>query len=130
MAEPLRYRRPNSDTPLDARTRPRLVTPSLADELGERQFTVDTSSETLLETLRFRRDFGDNPAFEAALRAQVDATRPLRHASLATVAAVERDDTALCLISKLPSGRRLSELPPADSGWTSALKTVRELLPA
>jgi hypothetical protein len=102
----------------------------VSDGLGDRHVSLESGSEACLETRRFETRFGDSAGFEPALRAQVDRLRLVRHAALATIVAVERRDNALCLMSRMPSGRRLFELAEADDGWAFALKMVREMLPA
>jgi len=129
MPEPLPYRRPPPDAP-ESGSRSRSSIPSVSDGLGDRHVSLESGSEACVETRRFDTRFSDADGFETALRAQVDRLRPIRHTALATIVAVERRDNALCLISRLPSGRRLFELAESDDGWAFALKVVREMLPA
>jgi hypothetical protein len=86
--------------------------------------------DTLIEHLRLRREFSESPEFESALRARVARVGRLTHPAFATVLSVERTAAGLAVISKYPSGRRLSELAPIDNGLTLALDLIRHVTPA
>jgi len=101
------------------------------DLFGERHLKFDHSVGASLETLHINKAFATEPAFEAALRARVDELRQVQHPSLATVHGVERrDGDELCLVSKLTSGRRVSELVPKAHGAAFALELLRLVTPA
>ncbi len=119
---------PTADEPL---ARVRSYTSGFADELGDRQLVFDHATATSLEVLRLKKAFSDSPEFEAALRARVEETRHLQHPSLATIHGVERrGEDGLCLISKLTSGRRVSELVSKAHGAAFALELIRLVTPA
>ena len=117
-----------SETP---QPRARSYTPGFADELGDRQMAFDHATATSLEVLRFKKEFGDAPEFEAALRARVEAFRDLQHPSLSTVRSVERmEPEGLALVSKHVTGRRVSELLSKARGPVFALELIRQVTPA
>lgn len=118
--------RPDGDS---ARRAP-LAPGGFADELGERSLSFNHATETLVETLRLRREFADAPAFESALRARVDRVGRLPHPAFATIQSVARHETGLLLVSAYASGRRLSELTPIDHGFALALDVIRRITPA
>src|SRR5678815_1619447 len=93
-----------------------------SDGLGDWYVAFESGSEACIETRCFDVSLGDSAAFESALREQVDRLQRLRHPALATIRTVERRDHALCLISRVPSGRRLFELVEEENGWAFALK--------
>jgi len=101
-----------------------------SDGLGDRYVAFESGSEACIETRCFDVSLGDSAAFESALREQVERLQTLRHPALTTIRTVERRDHVLCLISRVPSGRRLFELVEEENGWAFALKVVREVLPA
>ena len=101
-----------------------------ADELGDRSYSFDSANDTIIETLRLRRELGESLAFDGALRARVEKVGRLANPALASVQSVERTDTALFLISKYPSGRRLTELSAADAGPGLAFDVIRRVTPA
>ncbi len=106
-------------------------TAGFADALGTRHLKFDHAAGASLEILNVRADLGDVPAFEAALRARVEEVRHVQHPSLATIHGVERRaGEGLCLISRLTSGRRVSELAPKAQGVTFALELLRLVTPA
>jgi hypothetical protein len=106
-------------------------TAGFSDELGARQLKFDHAAGASLEVLRIRQEFADSPSFEAALRTRVDEMRNVQHPSLATIHGVERrDGEGLCLVSRLTSGRRISELAPKAQGPTFALELLRLVTPA
>ena len=85
-----------------------------------------------LELLRFKREFGDAPAFEKALRERVELLTHFHHPSVAAVRGVERldDGEGLVVVSKLTPGRRLSDLLVKARGPVFALELIRQLTPA
>ena len=97
----------------------RLAPAGFLDELGQRSLSFNPATETIVETLRLRREFADSPPFEAALRGRVAQVGRLPDSGLAAVQSVERTDAGLALISKYASGRRLSELAAIDAGHRS-----------
>jgi hypothetical protein len=120
---------PEAPTP----RRERRYTPGFADGLGDRLLTYDPATTTSLELLRFKREFSESPAFEAALRERVDQLKHVRHPSLATVLAVEHLEPeaggCLALVSKHTAGRRLSELLSKARGPVFALEFLRQVTP-
>src|SRR5215217_7061692 len=84
--------------------------PGFADAIGERVLVFETSNSSWIERLRFAREFSDAPAFESALREQLDAVGAFRHVALGTMRGVERAGNDLVLISNVNAGRRLSEV--------------------
>ena len=104
--------------------------PGFVDELGDRSLSFDSATETLVETLRLRREFSDAPGFEAALRERVARVGQLKHPAFATVQSVVRTDAGLQMVSAYASGRRLSELAPIDNGFALALDVIRRITPA
>lgn len=109
-----------------------LYTCSFSDGLGDRLLTFDNSTGMSLEFLRFKKEFGDSPAFEKALRERVELLSHFQHSSVATVRAVERlaGGEGLAVVSKLTPGRRLTDLLSKARGPVFALELVRQLTPA
>ena len=106
-------------------------TAGFADALGARHLKFDHAAGASLEILTVRPDFGDVPEFEAALRARAEDVRHIQHPSLATIHGIDRRaGEGLCLISRLTSGRRVSELAPKAQGMTFALELLRLVTPA
>ena len=112
----------------------RLYTPSFSDGLGDRLLMFDNNTGLSLELLRFKKEFTDSAAFEAALRERLEQLKTFHHPSVAAVRSVERLDAdaggGLALVSKLTPGRRLSDLLPKARGPVFALELVRQLTPA
>src|SRR6187399_2171905 len=108
----------------------RLAPAGFLDELGQRSLSFNPATETIVETLRLRRDFSDSPQFEDALRGRVAQVGRLPDSALASIQSVERTDAGLALISKYASGRRLSELAAIDAGPSLAFDVIRRVLPA
>ena len=108
----------------------RLAPAGFVDELGERSLSFDPISETIVETLRLRREFAESLAFDSALRARVDRVGRLSDPALAKIQSVERTDAGLLLVSKYASGRRLSELSAIDAGPGLAFDVIRRVIPA
>jgi len=107
----------------------RPTTPDFMDELGERMLGPGADG-TLLQTLRFRREFAESLEFERALRVRFDEVRHLTHPSLATVHSVLRTDkTGLSLVSAHVPGKRLSAMSPDDWGPAFAMNVVRTVTP-
>src|SRR5687768_2454992 len=106
-------------------------TASLADGLGDRVLMHDGLS-TSLELLRFKREFSDSPAFEAALRDRTALVRTLEHPSIAPIRSVDRRGTydGLTLSSSILEGRRLSEMLKAARGSAFALDFLGQVGPA
>lgn len=127
MAEPLKYRRPQP-APEDARWRTALLTPGHSDQLGDRQVSFEPGSDSCIEILRVRASFAESPAFEAALRARLEALRHVEHPSLASARSVERTTNGLFLESRVAAGRRLVDVVGPHNGWTFALAVLRDVL--
>ena len=105
--------------------------PGFSDALGDRQIEVDASLGTTVEILRFKKELGEVPSFEAALRKRVDELRRLLHPSLPTLRGVDRAaDGRLALISDHIPGRRLSEILQTVRGPVFATELIRQLTPA
>jgi hypothetical protein len=111
--------------------REHLYTLGFTDGLGERLLLFDHGTATSLELLRFKREFSDAPAFEAALRARVEELKQFHHPSVATVRSVGRLEAGgrLVLVSNHTAGRRLSDLIPKASGPVFALELIRHVTP-
>lgn len=123
------HHRPESGAQ-NSRVQPRPSTRAASDGLGDRYVSFEAGSEACIETRFFAARLGDAAGFEPALRAQVERFGALRHPALTTVREVSRHERALCLVSRVPSGRRLFELVEEENGWAFALKVAREVLPA
>ncbi len=106
-------------------------TPGLSDGLGDRLLMFDDTAAATLELLRFRRAFGESPAFEAALRQRVEELKDFAHPSIATIRSVQRlgDDGGLTLVSDHVTGRRLSEVLHESRGRKLAVELLRQLTP-
>ena len=106
-------------------------TPGTSDGLGDRLLMFDNSTASSLELLRFKAEFSDQPAFEAALRRRFDQFERFRHPQVAVVRAVKwlGDGEGLALVSEHVAGRRLSELVGEASGPMLAMELVRQLAP-
>jgi hypothetical protein len=111
---------------------PRSSQPAFSDGLGERQRAFDNATGATIEMLRLRKELGESPGFEAALRKRVDDLQRLLHPSLATLHGVERlpQDSTLALISNHVPGRRLSEILQSARGPVFAVELLRQLTPA
>jgi hypothetical protein len=109
-----------------------LTRPGFTDWLGDRLLSMDNAIGTTVELLRFRKELGQTPAFEVALRQRVDDARRMLHPSLATARSVERlpQDGSLALVSEHVPGRRLSEILQTARGPVFALELIRQLTPA
>jgi hypothetical protein len=106
-------------------------TAGFVDAFGTRHLKFDHAAGASLEILLVREEFAASPAFEAALRARVDEARHLQHPSLATIHGVERrEGDGLCLVSRLTTGRRISELAGKAQGAAFALELLRLVTPA
>jgi hypothetical protein len=105
-------------------------TPGFVDALGERFLEFDLESGTGIERLHFRRDFSASPAFESALRDQIERFEYFRHPAIAIARAATRlPSGALVLESRHVAGRRLSEVGLTRNTGL-ALEVVRQLTPA
>ena len=106
-------------------------TPGLSDGLGDRLLMFDNTSSASLEMLRFKRTFGEHPAFERKLRNRVARLESFTHASVAPVRAVEwlSADEGLALISNHVEGRRLSEVLHDARGPRFATELVKQVTP-
>jgi hypothetical protein len=105
--------------------------PGFSDALGDRQISVDATLGTTIETLKFKKEFGQSAPFEAALRTRVDDLRRLLHPSLPTLRGVDQlDDGTLALVSDHIPGRRLSEILQTVRGPVFAVELIRQLTPA
>jgi len=106
-------------------------TAGFSDALGDRVLMFDEATSTSLELLRFKREIGESPGFESALRSRVEQLASLRHAALGTVKTIERrDQDGLMLVSKQAAGRRLSEILHAARGAAFALDFLNQIGPA
>lgn len=128
MAEPLKY--PGSQEPdeVELRRRPAFLTPGYSDRLGDRRGSFEPGSDSCIEILRFAPLLAGSPAFESALRARVEALRHLDHPCLANAQLVERTGSDLFLQTRVPAGRRLTDVIGPHDGWTVALAVVRDIL--
>jgi hypothetical protein len=106
-------------------------TPGHSDGLGDRLLMFDNTTASSLELLRFKREFSDSAAFEAALRRRIDELDGFSHPAVAKVRAVDRlgPGEGLALISNYTPGRRLSEIVHEARGPTFALELIRQLTP-
>ena len=115
-------------------TRPGLAswyTPGLSDGFGDRLLMFDNSTASPLELLRFKKEFGSAPAFEAAVRQRFQQLNRLSHPSIGRVRAVRwLDSGGLALVSNQIPGRRLSEILYEARGPTYAMELIRQLTPA
>jgi eukaryotic-like serine/threonine-protein kinase len=85
-------------------------TEGFSDRFGDRLLLFDNQGPGL-ELLRFHRELGALPEFEAALRARVEALAPFLHPGFARVRSLTRlddPDPRLALVSELAEGERLS----------------------
>ncbi|HEX5213945.1 MAG TPA: hypothetical protein VFV98_00700, partial [Vicinamibacterales bacterium] len=106
-------------------------TPGLTDGLGDRLLMFDNTASSL-ELLRFRRTFGDQPAFEAELRRRVDELKHFMHPAMARVRAVDSlgDGAGLALISNYVDGKRLIDVLHDARGASFATSLIQQIVPA
>ena len=106
--------------------------PGLSDGLGDRLLMFDNTASASLELLRFRRDLGDVPVFEAAVRQRLRELERFDHAGIARVRAFKSlgDGEGLALVSNHTAGQRLSEVLHAARGPALGLDLIRQLTPA
>jgi len=122
---------PTQATDAAAAAKGRSVTAGFSDGLGDRQLMFDPATATSFELLHIKKEFADNPDFEAALGARIEELRNVQHPSLASIHGMERRaDGALLMASKLVSGRRVSELIAKARGAAFAIELIRLLTPA
>lgn len=107
-----------------------LCTPGFVDGFGERLLLFDAPTATSLELLRFKREFSESLAFEAALRDRVDQFKHVQDSAIAPVRAVDHfESEGLLLVSKHVTGHRLSELLPKSKGPAVAADMIRQVVP-
>ncbi len=106
--------------------------PGLSDGLGDRLLMFDNTGSASLELLRFKKEFTEKPAFEAALRERIRQLERFTHPSVGRVRAVKwlADNEGLALVSDHVSGRRLSEVLQNARGPGFAVELLRQLTPA
>jgi hypothetical protein len=105
-------------------------TPGFVDALGERFLEFDLDSGTSIERLHFKREFGGSPAFEAALRDQIERFEYFRHPAIAIARSANRlPSGVLVLESRHVPGRRLSEVG-LTRNTALAVEVIRQLTPA
>jgi hypothetical protein len=109
--------------------RPEPSTTGFNDPFGEHLLTFDPRLIAAVELLRFKPEFSESAAFEAAVRDSVERTRAAEPSS-GSVLAVDRRDGALVLVSRRVSGRRLSELVSRSRGTVMAVAFLRQAVPA
>jgi PEGA domain-containing protein len=106
--------------------------PGLSDGIGDRLLMFDNTGLESLELLRFKKEFSNKPAFEAALRQRIRQVERLIHPSVGKVRALKwlADNEGLALVSDHVAGRRLSEVIHDARGQGFAMELIRQLTPA